>query len=139
MTMITNKHLKNMPSGNRACSAARKWFKATFPDDYKSGVDMRTAWVVLKTHTAEEQRLDWLIWFGCNQLDGEKREAFSWFAAGLAMRYAGIAEYADNVTAENWEEAADAADAAAYAAADAADAAADAKAEMVERIELLLF
>ena len=167
MTFITNKHLKNMPSGNCACKSARKWFKSTFPkDQYPDGVPMRNAWDVLKADINEDQHLNWLIWFGCNQLDSEKRQNFAWFAAGLAMRHAGIAEFADNVTAENWMDArararanaradananaayaAYAAYAAAHAAAYAVDAAAhaadaadaDAKTELVEQLELLLF
>lgn len=125
---ITIDTLLEMPSGSRACEDAGDWFTDTFPNStYPEGVDLRTAWDTLKASEVDEN-LDWLIWFGCHWLNATKRQEFAWFAAGLAMRHAGITEFADNVTAENWREAKDAAastasaNAAAYYAASAASA-----------------
>jgi len=55
--LITNKLLKHMPSGDKACKPARKWFKRTFPD----GADWEEAWSAC-------QEDDWLIWFALNYL-----------------------------------------------------------------------
>ena len=99
MDNITAKTLKRMPSGARACKSPRRWFKATFPkEQYPTGVSLRVAWDACP-------RDDWRVWFALNWLPIEQVQGLAWKFAGQAMRLAGIEEYADNVTADNWEEA----------------------------------
>jgi hypothetical protein len=99
MTNITAKTLKRMPSGARACKKPRRWFKSTFPkEQYPNGASLRVAWRACP-------RDDWRVWFALNWLPIEQVQGLAWRFAGQAMRLAGIDEYADNVTADNWKEA----------------------------------
>lgn len=115
---ITIETLEKMPSGERACTAARDWFARNFP----SGGTLNE---VAAANTNDE----WLVWFTCHYLPANKREALAFKFAGQAFRFVAqihpeLGEYADNVTAAHVTAARAAAYAAADAAADAADAAA---------------
>ena len=101
--------------------------------DYDASGDLREWWidtygpdavVEIDKALSDCKRDDWVVW-----LAGKRHPALGFVWAGMAMRWAGIAAYADNVTEENWREARStavvAADSAAAHAAVAASVAAD--------------
>jgi len=93
--IVTNKLLKNMPSGRKACKPARKWFKEEFPN----GADWKDVW---------DSCLDyrWQVWFTANYLPDDDVCELMYIFVGQALRYVSVVdsrldEYADNVTSEN--------------------------------------
>lgn len=117
---ITRYLLEKMHSGERACEFGLIWFADNFPD----GGEIEEVWKKCYNEI-------WKIWFACNYLQGDKLAKLAFKFAGQAMRFAEIAEWADNIHSEedceNAARAADAARAARYAHyADAARYAANA-------------
>ena len=116
MTAVTYQELFD----RNACDL-REWWLDTYGPD---------AVVEIDKALADCPKDDWVVW-----LAGKRHPALGFVWAGMAMRWADIAAYADTVTEENWLAARDAAFAAArivradnpYAAdADADDYAAEA-------------
>jgi hypothetical protein len=101
---ITIKLLKKMPSGRRACKGAIGWFIDKFPE----GAELEEAWSTCPV-------VAWKVWFAYQWLPAEARQALTYRLVGQAFRFASqvnpsLVEYADNVTADNLDEAREAAD-----------------------------
>jgi len=87
VTAITYQELRNYG----ACDDALEWWLEIY--DYDAVVDLELA-------LADCPEDDWVVW-----LASKRHPAIGFVWAGMAMRWAGIVAYADNVTEENWREA----------------------------------
>lgn len=102
MRKITVEQLRKL----NACADAVKWFADAYPDGAEITVETLA--------TVPNRR--WIVW-----LASRLNPSLGWVWAGIAFRHAArrnptLAQYADNVTADNWREARNTA----YAADDAA-------------------
>ena len=108
---ITLAMLENMPSGARACSAARHWFQKNFPN----GGELAEVWDACPNW-------QWKVWSAVHSALTVDAGAFAQSCADRAAEYAEYAVAAVAKAADAYNAAAYAADAAAsaYAAARAA-------------------
>lgn len=97
---ITLELLRNLG----ACKRTRDYFFRTY--GFSAAAPLRQVWDEWvgwreSANYSNEDR----IWLACRLLEDKKRDALAFRFAGQAMRFAGITEYADNVTLENWRDA----------------------------------
>ena len=108
---ITLAMLENMPSGARACSAARHWFQKNFPN----GGELAEVWDACPSWR-------WQVWFAVHSATTEEAVAFAQSCAERVAIYAvaAVAKAADAAAATYVARAAAYAAAYVYAAVEAA-------------------